>query len=298
MQLQGIVPPLITPLAREDQLDHGALERLLERVIQGGVAGVFVLGTTGEGTVLPYDVRRDLIQATLKLVHDRVPVLVGATDCSFVETQRTARFSADHGAAAMVVAPPFYYPVEQADLIRYFRKVATDSPLPVFLYNMPACCGTAIEFDTVKALCQSKNICGIKDSCGEFENFTQLLKLRSERPDWRFFIGPEQLTLASVVAGGDGGVNGGSNLMPELFVKLEAAARKGDTSAAEKLQAQVLQLGKIYRTSEGFMGVLRGLKCAMALVGYCTETLSQPFPPIDEELRTKVRPILKELGFA
>src|SRR5437899_7918271 len=104
--LTGIVPPMITPLRARDELDVPGLERLIERILAGGVSGLFILGTTGEGPSLSYVLRRELIERTCRLVHGRVPVLVGITDTAFAESISLARNAASAGAEAVVVAPP------------------------------------------------------------------------------------------------------------------------------------------------------------------------------------------------
>src|SRR5437867_968915 len=110
LPLTGIVPPLVTPLRDRDALDLAGLEKLIEHVLGGGVSGLFVLGTTGEGPSLSYRLRRELVERVCKQVNRRVPVLVGITDTAFVESVNVARASADAGADGLVVAPPYYLP--------------------------------------------------------------------------------------------------------------------------------------------------------------------------------------------
>src|ERR1039457_7001473 len=114
--LTGIVPPMITPLRDRDELDAAGLEKLLEHMLSGGVSGLFILGTTGKGPSLSYRLRRELIERVCKQVNRRVPVLVGITDTAFAESVQLARFAADSGADAVVVAPPYYMPEGQPEL--------------------------------------------------------------------------------------------------------------------------------------------------------------------------------------
>src|SRR5690242_18636907 len=108
LPLTGIIPPMITPLSGRDELDVAGLERLIEHILGGGVNGIFILGTTGEGPSLSYKLRRELIQRVCKQVNHRVPILVGITDTSFVESVTVARSAAESAADAVVVAPPYY----------------------------------------------------------------------------------------------------------------------------------------------------------------------------------------------
>src|ERR1041384_4117228 len=109
----GIIPPMVTPLRDRDALDVAGLERLIEHILAGGVHGLFILGTTGEGPSLSYRLRKELIERTCRQVNRRAPVLVGITDTAFQESLNVARWSADAGADALVVAPPYYLPEGQ-----------------------------------------------------------------------------------------------------------------------------------------------------------------------------------------
>src|SRR5262245_61331944 len=114
--LRGIIPPLLSPLADRDQLDVAGLERLIEHVLVGGVHGLFVLGTTGEGPSLSYGLRHELLERVCRQVAGRVPVLVGITDTSLVESVRLGEHAQDAGAQAVVVSAPYYFPIGQAEL--------------------------------------------------------------------------------------------------------------------------------------------------------------------------------------
>ena len=138
-RLRGIVPPMVTPLRDRDELDHHGLERLVPHILDGGDSALFILGTTGEGPALSYRLRYELLGRTSELLAGRVPLLVGVTDTSFVETLDLCQRAEEEGAAAVVAAPPYYVPMSQAALELYFRTLADESPLPLFLYNMPAC---------------------------------------------------------------------------------------------------------------------------------------------------------------
>ena len=120
--LRGIIPPVITPLSDRDTLDRTGLESVLEHMLAGGVKGLFILGTTGEGPSLGYRLRREVIETTCKVVKHRVPVLVGITDTAFVESVAVARSAAEAGADAVVLAPPYYLPEGQPELREYLDR--------------------------------------------------------------------------------------------------------------------------------------------------------------------------------
>ena len=129
LPLTGIVPPMITPLRDRDKLDTEGLERLVEHILAGGVSGLFILGTTGEGPALSYRLRRELIWRVCKQVNNRVPVLVGITDTAFVESVNIARSAAESGASAVVLAPPYYLPEAQPELQEYLNHLVPELSL-------------------------------------------------------------------------------------------------------------------------------------------------------------------------
>lgn len=293
--ISGIVPPLVTPLRDRDALDVAGLERLIEHVIAGGVHGIFILGSTGEGPALSHRLRRELIDRSVELARGRVPVLVGITDTSFVEAMEIARHAGDAGAWAVVTAAPYYFRADQAELVNYIDGLLAESPLPLMLYNIPTLTKVCFEPETVARLVDRKRIIGIKDTSGDFSRFDRFLPLLKERPDWTLLMGPETLMAESVMKGGRGGVNGGANLRPHLFVDLYEAALARDAARVAQLQEQVMQLGRIYRVIPGESAKFRGLKCALSVAGICDDFMSEPFRRFDGDAREKIRALLTEM---
>lgn len=293
--ISGIVPPLVTPLRDRDAMDVAGLERLIEHVIAGGVHGIFILGTTGEGPALSHRLRRELIDRSVELARGRVPVLVGITDTSFVEALEIAKHAGDAGAWAVVTAAPYYFRADQAELINYVDGLLAESPLPLMLYNIPTLTKVCFEPETVARLVDRKRIIGIKDTSGDFSRFDRFLPLLKERPDWTLLMGPETLMAESVMKGGRGGVNGGANLRPRLFVDLYEAALARDAARVAKLQEQVMQLGRIYRVIPGESAKFRGLKCALSVAGICDDFMTEPFRRFESADREKIQALLTEL---
>lgn len=287
---------MITPLRGPDQLDEAGLERLLEHIISGGVQGLFILGTSGEGPGLSYRLRRELIARVCHQVRGRIPVLVGITDTSFTESVAMAGWAADAGATAVVTAGPYYLPTAQPELRDYVEDLVQALPLPLCIYNMPQLTKVPFAPETLRALCQCEKIIGLKDSSGDLQYFDRLVELKRERPDWSVFIGPEHLLQAALERGGDGGVNGGANFHPRLFVNLFTAWQAGDAATVATLQRELLALGRIYSVGKHASAVVKGMKCACALLGLCEDHLAEPFRPFAAPEREQVRQILAEAG--
>jgi len=276
--MTGIVPPMITPLRDRDTLDVPGLARLVEHLLGGGVSGLFVLGTTGEGPSLSYRLRRELVTLVCRHVGGRVPVLVGITDTAIVESLSLARFAADAGATAVVAAPPYYLPGGQPELQEYLAHLAPELPLPLFLYNMPALTKVPFALETVARAMDEPRIVGLKDSSGDMAYFRGVADLLARRPDWTLLVGPEEHLMDAVLAGGHGGVCGGANIFPSLYVGLFRACVTRDNSRAEALHAQVLRVGgALYRIGQHPSAIIKGIKCALACLGVCDDFMAEPF---------------------
>jgi 4-hydroxy-tetrahydrodipicolinate synthase len=295
--LRGIVPPLVTPLVDRDAIDVDGTRRLLEHVIAGGVNGVFILGTTGEAPNLSHRLRQDFIRLVCQAVGGRVPVLVGVTDTSFVEAIEMAGVAAESGASAAVLSTPYYFPAGQTELIRYIADVIGELPdgLPLMLYNMPSLTKVWFEIDTLRDLSHHQEIVGVKDSSGDLEYFEQLVSLKEDRPDWSILIGPEHLTAQAVELGGDGGVNGGANILPELFVALYQAAVRGDTQQVHVLNQRVEKLQGIYSVGKYASRFIKATKCALSIKGICSDHMAEPFNRFLQPERARVQEILSRL---
>jgi 2-dehydro-3-deoxy-D-pentonate aldolase len=294
--IRGVVPPMVTPLATDEELDQRGLNQLVEHLIQGGVHGIFILGTTGEGLSLSHSTRRALIQRVNELVEGRVPVLVGVTDTSLLESIALAEFAGQAGASAVVLAPPVYFPHEQAELVRCATLVAERSPLPVMLYNIPALTKIAFEPDTVAQLCEVPNIIGIKDSSGDLDYFQAIRNRTIGRGDWSLFTGHDLLLGQAVASGAHGGVCGGANVFPRLFVDLYEAAVTSNHARVADLQKSILKLTELYQLrGNSTLSVIRGIKSALVELGVCSGRMAAPASELPEVCRHQVRDILSSV---
>lgn len=305
--LRGIIPPVVTPLAGPDRLDEAGLERLVDHLFAGGVHGLFLLGSCGEGPSISHRVRRELVDRACAQVEGRMPVLVGITDPCFAESLRLAEHAADAGADAVVLSAPYYYPIDQDDLAAYVERLAGAIPLPLTLYNMPSLTRTHFELATIERLLDVPSIVGIKDSSGDLAYFQKLRELTRARRDWSLLVGPEELLVQALELGADGGVCGGANVWPQLFVQIyEATLATTETSIAEQgdvlphLVDQADRLAQIYRLgSESITSpsVIKGLKAALAALSITSDEVAPPLQQLSSTERQQIERILRELGF-
>lgn len=296
-KIQGIIPPMITPLKGNDELDREGTVRLVEHMLKGGVHALFILGTTGEAQSLTYRLRYEFVELVCKQVAGRVPVLVGVTDTSLDESVKLAEVAARNGAVGVVAAAPYYFAPSQQELIEYFTALADALPLPLYLYNMPSHVKVFLEAATVKKLAEHPNIVGLKDSSANMTYFQTLLYHLGGRDDFALYVGPEELTGESVLLGADGGVNGGANMFPELYVAMYDAAVAHDVERVRELQRRIMQISvSIYTVGKYGSSYLKGVKCALSLLGICDDYLSYPYRKFRTEERQRIREALEALG--
>ena len=269
---------MVSPLNAPDKLDYKGIERLVDHILLGGVHGLFILGTTGEFPSLSLHLKREMITYSCSFVSKRVPILVGITDTCFAESINLAEFAANAGADALVLAPPYYFPAGQPELLEYLEHIVPRLPLPLFLYNTPNYTRISFKPETVLLASEIPGIIGLKDSSADMDNFHRLKQLLTDKKDFRLFVGREELLAETLVLGGNGGVCGGANLAPELYVDLYKASMKGDLKKVKQLHDKVMQISAtIYSVGKYESSFIKGLKCSLNHMGICNDFMAEPF---------------------
>ena len=294
--IHGIVPPLVTPLTSEGRLDVEGLSRLIEHVLEGGVHGIFLLGTTGEGPSLSSELQREVIRQASKLIDRRVPLLAAVSHSCLVDSLALANFAADEGCDAVVATPAYYFGQSQDDVLAYFRRLIAQLPLPLMLYNMPAVAGSTIEFETARQLADEEAVVGVKDSSGDLEGFQRFVELTKDRPDFSLLVGPEHLLRETLEMGGTGGVSGGANVWPQLFVQLYEASLDNDQATVARLHKLVEQFGAIYKVGPfSIPKIVARTKSALSVRNICNDATAPPLNPASETEQEAIREILAQL---
>jgi dihydrodipicolinate synthase/N-acetylneuraminate lyase len=294
--LRGIIPPVLTPLSGRDTLDVPAFERLLDHLITGGSSALFILGSTGEAPGLSYRLRREAVDRACAVAGARIPILVGITDTAFVESVNAAEYAAKAGASALVLSPPFYYTLSQSAFLGYLERLVPLLPLPLYLYNMPSYTKLVISPETVRAAAAIPGVYGLKDSSGDRAYFRACRAAASARPDFAFLGGVEEILAELVAEGAHGGVCGGANLFPRLYVQLYEAAVRGDRDLVARLQKIVLTIScKIYTVGESGSSYLRGLKTAASILGIGDGYMAEPYQSLSVEDRQNLDQALSEV---
>lgn len=298
--LRGIITPLLTPFSADGAIDYFSLEKLVDHVIDGGVSGIFILGTTGEGPCLSLDQRCQIMLRIQGLVSGRVPVLVGVTDASVDTSVTLARYAEEAGVDGLVMTPPPYFTSSQDELFLHFEALSSVTRLPAYLYNIPSLTRTPIEPDTVDRLCDLPRFAGLKDSSGSMISFNMFMQVAKRKENFALYMGPEELLVESCLLGAHGGVHGGSNLFPELYVSLYEAAKERDFQRIEVLRDIVITISaQLYSLSENENHCIRVVKYLLSKWGICHETMVAPYRGLNADSKRKADvcfdPILSSL---
>ncbi|WP_324716549.1 dihydrodipicolinate synthase family protein [Carboxydochorda subterranea] len=247
----GLVVATITPMSDDgERVDLAAATALAEWLVERGVDGLFVAGTTGEAVFLSDDERVALTQALVRGVKGRIPVAVQVTTATTQGTQEALRAVAEVGVDAVACVTPWYYRLDEPALRGFYRAVASAAgDMPVYLYNIPARTGNRISAALARELAMAfENVAGIKDSSGDMRSLLDLLEVREALAAARAFAvlaGSDTLSLAFMRAGGDGVVSGTASVVPEPFVELFRAIRQGDRAGQSRWYAVVRRVAAL-----------------------------------------------------
>ncbi len=272
MELRGVYPAMVTPFTPDENVDKEAYRRVVRYCLDGGVHGVVVLGTTGEFPAMTDAMRQDAIETALDEVKGRVPVFIGCGDTSTRKTIVQVKAAAATKADGVLVAMPYYYPLDQAAVARHFQMVADASELPVVLYNFPQMTKTAIAPDTIEKLSSHPNIIGVKDSAGDFFIMQRFIAL-TEGQDFAVMSGNPALGLAGYLHGAKGGIFAGCSLAPKLCADVYNAFSRGDLTAALDLQKRASLIPLMGGFGSPAPAVI---KFCLSKLGVCDAKVSDP----------------------
>jgi dihydrodipicolinate synthase/N-acetylneuraminate lyase len=291
-QLHGVLPALISPLKRDGTADEPAIHRLVEHVIKGGVSGLLPLGSTGETASLDETTRRRVLTAVVEAVAGRVPVICGVAQSHIAAARAEVQAAARLGAAAALVAPPFYYLIDQPTVLAFYRQLAADSPLPLLLYHIPQLTKVVAEPATVATLAHEGTIAGIKDSSRDFEYFENVCIVTRDLPRFRIFTGSDTMLLPALVMGGAGTICGAANVAPAWVVRIYDDFQRGEWDAARAHQDALFELVMAVRG-----GVFpAAIKSALHFLGVCDPWPAPPVAPLDEQSEGRLRQLLEQWG--
>ena len=291
---RGVVVPMVTPFTAGEELDEKAVRTIIDYLLEGGVDGVFVLGTTGESASIPMAMRSRLIRLTAAHVAGRALVYAGISDNCLSHSLELARESFGLGVDAVVAHPPCYFQLSQEELFDYFTLLADNIKGPLLLYNIPSTTHISLPLEVIARLSEHPNVVGLKDSENTSGRPEQTVKLVGGREDFSLFMGVSVLSARAFALGMDGSVPSSGNLVPQLWHRMYLAAQKGDWPEVERMQATANRAASVLQRNRTLGQSLAALKAAMSTQGLCEPCM---LPPLHSLTESQIETIRKDLGF-
>ena len=294
VKYRGAVVPMVTPFTAQGTLDTPALDRLVDALLGGGVEGIFVLGTTGEGAHVPRPLRRQLVAQTVQRVQRRAQIFAGLGDIGGADVSEANEFF-HAGADAVVAHPPIAEKIPAAGLQAWYESLLARLEGPLLLYNMPSTTGLSIPLDAVEKLLGHARLAGIKDSENNPQRQEELLRRFGGKQNFSVFVGVGALMEKGLKLGADGIVPSVGNLIPEVCRELCAAAQKADWNTAEQLSARMNSVAALYQNGRNLNESLAALKAAMHCRGLCAPQVLPPLRNVSATELEKIRRHMTEL---
>ncbi|WP_099157021.1 dihydrodipicolinate synthase family protein [Virgibacillus ndiopensis] len=291
--LEGIIPAFVTPLDPSGmKVDRKGIKNLVEFLIEKGVDGLFPLGSTGEGILFDLDTRKQIMSFITEEVNGRIPIVFHAGAHRQQDVLELARFAVNLRADGIAVIPPFYYSLDDNALDQFFSKVAEAVDCPIYLYNIPSNTKNKISTSLFNKLTDKyPHIVGIKDSCMDFNNFYDLTQVAESNQV--ILMGNDAQILPALTVGGSGSVSAGAVAVPEPYVALYQAYKKGDLDEARKWQAVCAEVKKMLLKSYP----VGSHKKALELRGIINGTVSPPLRQMTDQETVELKSRMVELGY-
>jgi 4-hydroxy-tetrahydrodipicolinate synthase len=289
-KITGSIVALVTPMRADGAVDHEALAKAVDRVIEAGSAAIVSVGTTGESATLDVDEHTDVIRRTIDVAAGRVPIIAGTGANSTTEAIHLTEAAKAAGADAALLVTPYYNKPPQEGLYRHFKAVAEAVDIPQILYNVPG--RTAVDMlpATVERLADVPGIVGIKEAKGDLDRVRELVALGL--PDFALYSGDDATARDSILLGFHGDISVTANVAPEGMARMCAAALAGDAETAAAIDADLAGLHRALFVEPNPIPV----KWALAELGLIDEGIRLPLVPLDPAFHAEVRAAIKAAG--
>lgn len=290
LSVKGIIPAMVTPLDKNGNINKESLRELTNYLIQGGVHGLFPVGSTGEYYGLTLEQKKEVLETVLDEANGRVPVYGGSAMITTKDTIEVTKMVEDMGVDAVSILTPMFIKPSEDELYNHYKAIANSVDIPILLYNNPARTGVNISADLAERLSKIDNIVGIKDSSGDMTLTGEYIRRTDE--DFSVLVGRDTLILGALVYGGNGSITSTANLAPELPVRIYNEYINGNIEEARKAQFDLAPLRLAFNLGTFPMIIKEGLN----LIGIDVGNAFEPVEPLRKEKLNKLRNILEDIG--
>jgi 4-hydroxy-tetrahydrodipicolinate synthase len=288
---KGIIAALITPTDANGKLKERASRNIIKYVIDGGVHGLFAVGTAGEFYAIDKKTKMRITEIAVEEAAGKLPIYIGATSNTTRESVDLAEGAESIGADAVTVLTPSFVKCRDDELYDHFKAIANSISLPVIVYSLPGTTGVGISPKLLSELCRIDNIVGIKDSSGDLSMTEQYIRQASD--NFSVLSGRDTLILATLMYGGAGGVAATANVVPKLVASIYNHYMDGNIEKAREAQFKLAPLRHAFGLGSTSAAML---KAAVNLKGMDVGETVAPVKLLGEREQEQLREILKELG--
>lgn len=289
-KFQGIVPPAITIFDKEGEIDREKTKKFIQHLINEGVHGIFIAGSTGEAPLMNLDQRKEIIDIGVEAAAGKVPLFAGTGHNSTRIAVELSKYAENAGADAVVVFLPHYPKPTQEGFYEHYKAIGEAVNIPVFVYNSWEGYGVEIAPETVARLAEEGYVQGIKDSTSDLDHISRVLWLTGGKIT--VFTGLETKVLPSLVLGADGSICTIGNLIPREIVEIYNLFRAGKIEEAGRKQLSIMGLFNILISSVEMQVVKEGLK----ILGHDVGDSLMPADKIPADIKEKLKVELKKMG--
>ena len=288
--LKGSLVALITPMNQDGSINYEQLHDLIDWHIENGTDGIVAVGTTGESATLPVEEHLAVIEATVKHVNKRIPVIAGTGANNTVEAIALSKAAEQAGADYTLSVVPYYNKPSQEGIYQHFKAIAEATSIPMIIYNVPGRTVVSMSNDTILRLAEIPNIVGVKEASGNIGNNIELINSVPE--GFVVLSGDDPTGLPFMLCGGHGVVTVAANVAPKLFADMCRAALEGDIATARRLNEQLIP---IYNTMFCEPSPAAP-KWGLSLLGKCEPHVRLPLVALTEAGQAKVQAALEKSG--
>ena len=289
-KFRGTGVALVTPFKNDSSIDFAALGRVVNHIIAGGANYLVIMGTTGESVTLSREEKKAVMSYVAEVTDNRVPLVLGIGGNNTQEVINEIRHMNLSGVDGILSVAPYYNKPNQRGLIQHFKAIATSSPVPVILYNVPGRTCSNIASDTCLELAtECENIVAIKEASGDI---AQIMRIIRGKPDnFSVISGDDMLTIPIIAAGGSGIISVLANAFPAATSELVNFSLKSNFKPAREIQLRYLEIIELLFID----GNPAGVKAMLSLMNLCQNNLRLPLVPVNRTIYTRIQKAMEEV---
>jgi len=289
-KFSGIVPPVITVFDSQGEIDGERTKKFIQHLIDEGVHGIFVAGSTGESALMNMKQRKEIIDIGVEAAEGKVPLFAGTGHNSTRIAVELSKYAQDAGADGVLVFLPHYPRPTQEGIYNHYQAVAEAVNIPLFVYNWPGQYGLDIEPETVACLAKDGYIQGIKDTHIDIDHTAEIIRLTEGKIT--VWTGFESKILPALCLGANGSVCTIGNIIPREVVEIYDLFQQGKIKEAAKKQLSIFGLANVLFERHDMQPLKEGIK----MLGYDVGDALMPTSKVSPDIKEKIREELRKLG--